>query len=299
MRALILGVSGQDGSYLAEQLLADGHEVTGLVRRRYEAAFPLVLGDLLDQDSLEAALRKVKPDVVYNLAAVTAPGQGWGVPQPPLLAEVTGLGVVRLLEAMLRCTPNARLVQASSSAIYDLPRYGLYGIAKQFAHQAVQGYRRQLHCSNAVLFSHTSPRQDPRFLAPRICATIARIAHGSRERLVLGDVDSCRDWGYAPDYMRALPLIAQRDTPGDWVIATGLTRSVRDLTEAALQVAGLAWDDVVTIDPDLPRVPHEVLDQDGRLATAAHLGWKAETSLQEIVRELLLHQPTGGSRGIQ
>jgi GDPmannose 4,6-dehydratase len=287
MKALVLGASGQDGSYLAEQLLADGHDVTGLVRRRHEAPFRLVLGDLLDQDSLEAALRKFKPDVVYNLAAVTAPGMGWGTPQPPMLAEVTGLGVVRLLDAMLRCTPEARLVHASSSAIYDQARYGLYGIAKTFAHQAVQGYRARLHASNAILFSHTSPRQDPRFLAPRICSTIARIAAGSSERLVLGDVESRRSWGYAPDYMRALPLIAERDVPGDWVIATELSHSVRELTQAALDVAGLSWDQAVIVDIDAPRVPHEIFDQDGRLSTAAALGWKAQVGLDELVTLML------------
>jgi GDPmannose 4,6-dehydratase len=287
-RALITGVLGQDGSYLAEQLLGEGHEVFGLTRRvRAQSPAQLILGDLLDQDSLEAALRKCKPDVVYNLAAVTAPGQGWGMPQPPLLAEVTGLGVVKLLEAMVRCTPNSRLVHASSSAIYDQARYGLYGIAKVFAHRAVQGYRQQLHCSNAVLFSHTSPRQDPRFLAPRIFSTIGRIAAGSKEHLVLGDVESRRDWGYAPDYMRALPLVAERDTPGDWVIATGVSHSVRDLTEAALKAAGLTWDEAVDIDPGVPRVPHEVIDQDGRLFTAAALGWKPQTSLDQLA-ELMI-----------
>lgn len=287
MRALILGVSGQDGSYLAEQLTAAGHEVTGLVRRRYESTIPLVLGDLLDQDSLEAALRKTDPDVVFNLAAVTAPGQGWGVPQPPLLAEVTGLGVVRLLEAMVRRVPEARLVHASSSAIYDQARYGLYGISKTFAHQAVQGYRAQLHCSNAVLFSHTSPRQDPRFLAPRICATIARIAAGSHERLVLGDVESRRSWGYAPEYMQALARIAEHDSPGDFVVATEVAHSVRELTEAALAVAGLTWDEAIAVDPAAPRVPHEIFDQDGRRATAAALGWKAQVGLDELVRLML------------
>jgi GDPmannose 4,6-dehydratase len=287
MKALITGICGQDGSYLAEQLTADGHEVIGLVRRRYEAPFRLVLGDLLDQDSLESALRKFKPDTVFNLAAITAPGQGWGVPQPPLLAEVTGLGVVRLLEAMVRCVPEARLVHASSSAIYDLPRYGLYGLSKQFAHQAVQGYRRALHASNAVFFSHTSPRQDPRFLAPRICATIARIAAGSGERLVLGDVASRRSWGYAPDYTQAMRLIAEHDVPSDWVIATETSHSVRDLTQAALDAVGLTWEQAVVIDPDAPHVPHEVLDQDGRRVTADRLGWKAQTGLDELVRLML------------
>lgn len=298
MRALITGVSGQDGSYLAEQLLADGHEVFGLTRRaRAQSPAQLLLGDLLDQDSLEAALRECVPDVVFNLAAVTAPGQGWGTPQPPLLAEVTGLGVLRLLDAMVACAPEARLVHASSSAIYDLPRYGLYGIAKQFAHQAVRGYRGRLHASNAVLFSHTSPRQDPRFLARRICSTIARIAAGSGERLVLGDVSSRRTWGFAPDYMRALPLIAGRDVPGDWVISTDVSHSVRDLTDTALRVAGLDWDEVVTVDRKAPRVPDEVLDQDGWLATARTLGWKPETTFEDTVRELVLASTSDTRRG--
>lgn len=285
MKALIIGAAGQDGTYLTEQLLADGVEVWALVRRTSaHLPIPTVIGDLLDQDSLEAALTAVKPDVVYNLAAVTAPGMGWGMPQPPLLAEVTGLGVVKLLDAMVRRAPEARLVHASSSAIYDQARYGLYGIAKVFAHQAVQGYRSRLHCSNAVLFSHTSPRQDKRFLAPRIFAALSRIAGGSFERLVLGDVESRRTWGYAADYMRALPLMAARDTPGDWVVSTGRSHSVRELVEAGLKQAGLLWDDAVVVDPKAPRVPHEDEDlvQDLRLATTKALGWRAQTSLDDL-----------------
>jgi len=139
MRALILGVLGQDGSYLAEQLAAEGHVVWGMSRRRAKTTVPTVTGDLMDQDSLERAIAQVRPDVVFNLAAVTSPGGGWGAPQPPLLADVTGVGVLRLLDAMLKCAPDARLVHASSSAIYDHPRYGVYGAAKRFAHDAVVG----------------------------------------------------------------------------------------------------------------------------------------------------------------
>lgn len=258
MKALILGVAGQDGSYLAEQLLDEGTEVVGLARRASATSpIPLILGDLLDQDSLERALALVQPDEIYNLAAVTAPGSAWGDPQPPLLGDVTGLGVVRLLDAMLKTCPGAHLVHASSSAIRDPHRYGLYGAAKALAHQAVQGYSTKLHCSNAILYSHTSPRQDRRFLVPRICSTIARIANGSPEHLVLGDVDSRRDWGWAPDHCRVLPLIARRTHPGDVVVATGEHHSVRDIVEIALRVAGLDWDRVVRIDRTLPQVPHE------------------------------------------
>lgn len=290
MRALITGVLGQDGSYLAEQLLAQGHDVWGLTRR-FNAKSPatLVVGDLLDQDSLEAALDLSKPEVVFNLAAVTAPGAGWGTPQPPLLADVTAVGVVRLLEAMVRVTPNAKLVHASSSAIYDARRYGLYGIAKQFAHNAVVGYRDRLQTFNAVLFSHTSPRQDPRFLSRRICDTIIRIRNGSDERLVLGDVESRRDWGFAPDYTKALTLIGEKAKTADWVICRGVTHSVRDFTETALKLSGLDWSDVVFVDRDAPRVPNEVHPEavSARLLTGKALGWKAETSFDDMVAAML------------
>lgn len=282
MKALILGVSGQDGSYLAERLLADGHDVWGLVRRP-TAVTPgvrTVVGDLLDQPSLEAALRAARPDEVYNLAAVTAPGGAWGTPQPPLLADVTALGVTRLLDAVLRVRPDARVVHASSSAIYDPHRYGLYGISKQFAHQAVIGYRARLHVSNAVLYSHTSPRQDPRFLAPTICSTLARIRDGSPERLHLTDILGRRDWGYAPDYARALPLMARHDQPGDYVVATGRTKTVRDFVDVALTAAELAWDDVVDIDQGAV-APTEARADTGPLRA---LGWRPETRFADMVR---------------
>jgi GDPmannose 4,6-dehydratase len=281
--ALILGVGGQDGSYLAEQLIAAGDDVWGLVRRPTTAVVPGVrtaVGDLLDQPSLEAALRASRPDEVYNLAAVTAPGGAWGNPQPPLLADVTALGVVRLLDAVLRVRPDARVVHASSSAIYDPHRYGLYGIAKQFAHEAVIGYRNRLHVSNAVLYSHTSPRQDRRFLAPTICATLARIRAGSPERLRLTDILGRRDWGYAPDYVRALPLIARHPAPADYVIATGRVRSVRDFVDVALAEAGLTWDTAVDVDQG-PVAPTEARAD---LTAVSALGWKPETRFGDMVR---------------
>ena len=280
MRALITGVLGQDGSYLTEQLLAEGHEVYGIVRRsNVTSRAQLLWGDLLDQDSLERALLQVEPDVVFNLAAVTSPGGSWGAGQPPLLADVTGLGVARLLAAMESCSPDARLVHASSSAIYDLPRYGPYGTAKLFAHESVVGYRKVLRCSNAVLFSHTSPRQDPRFLARRIATTVARIAAGLETELVLTDVDSRRDWGYAPDYMKALRMLADLE-PGDYQIRTGETHSVRDMVQVALDAAGLGWD-VVKTDPNV-RVPDEVAGDHPVVP-----GWKPETSFGDMVRELV------------
>lgn len=284
MKALITGVAGQDGSYLAEQLLAEGVEVWG-VTRRPRVDLPgvgIVHADLLDQGSLEDALRLAKPDVVFNLAAVVAPGCGWGTPQPPLMAETTGLGVLHLLDAVLRVAPDAHVVHASSSAVYDPHRYGLYGAAKRFAHDTVIGYRKVLHCSNAVFFSHTSPRQDPRFLARHITSTVARIAAGLEQRLVLGDVESRRDWGWAPDYMRALPLIAAAE-PGDYPVATGVARSVRELTQYALDAAGLGWD-VIDIAPDA-WFPDELPPPD--LTATRALGWKPETDLRDGIADMV------------
>lgn len=289
MRCLITGVTGQDGSYLADQLFLEGHEVFGLVRRSRAVApgVRLLPGDLLDQASLEDALRVARPDEVYNLAAVTAPGAGWGAAQPPLLADVTALGVLRLLDAVARVAPDARVVHASSSAVYDPQRYGPYGVSKLFAHEAVVGYRGRLHCSNAVLFSHTSPRQDPRFLARRIAARVAELAAGAPGRLVLGDVGSLRDWGHAAEYMRALPLIARHGRPGDHVVATGLRHSVRQLVEAALAAAGLSWD-VVQVDPDAPRVPDEVpANAQDHPSAARELGWKPKIGIDDLMRELV------------
>jgi GDPmannose 4,6-dehydratase len=274
LRALVTGVSGQDGSYLAEQLLERGHDVAGLVRRRFAAPCRLVVGDLLDQPSLEAALTAVQPDVVFNLAAVTAPGQGWGAAQPPLLADVTGVGVVRLLDAMLRCTPDARLVHASSSAIHDPGRYGIYGAAKRFAHDCVVGYRDKLWCSNAVLFSHTSPRQDPRFLIRRICTAVA-----NGVPLTLTDITSRRDWGWAPDYTKALQVIAEQAEPGDWTVASGETHAVRDIITIAQEFTGRQAD--LHIDPQW--VGHEL---PAVLPTVP--GWKPETSFADMVRALCL-----------
>jgi GDPmannose 4,6-dehydratase len=267
---------GQDGSYLAEQLAADGHVVVGMSRRggtQVGGRWTLT-GDLLDQSSLESVLDRASPDVVFSLAAVTAPGMGFGGSQPPLLLESTGLGVVRLMDAMLECAPDARLVHASSSAIYDIPRYGPYGIAKKLAHEAVVAYRDRLHCSNAILFSHTSPRQDPRFLARRICTTIAAGA-----MLHLTDVESRRDWGYAPDYMRALRAIAELE-PGDYQIRTGETHTVRDLVNVALEATGRTWDRVTT-DPTV-KVPDEIAGDHSIVP-----GWKPQTSFDDMIRELV------------
>lgn len=277
----MIGPLGQDGSYLVEQLSAEGHEVWGM-SRRFVVASParLIPGDLLDQESIEHALTLCSPDMVFNVAAVTAPGAGWGMRQPALLAETTGLGVLHLLDAMLGYAPEAKLVHASSSAIYDLPRYGPYGLAKRFAHDAVVGYRGKLWASNAVLYSHTSPRQDPRFLARRICTAAAR-----GERMTLGDVESRRDWGYAPDYCDAMRLIAEQGEPGDWVVSTGSQRSVRELAVAAANLSGRRWSDVFGVDPSAPRVPDEEIAVQHR--HAGELGWTPQHSFAKMISILV------------
>lgn len=281
MKALITGVTGQTGWYLAEQLLDTGVEVFGVVRSARPAPTGVVRvsADLLDQVSLEAALRFAQPDEVYHLAAVTAPGGAWGTPQPPLLADVTAVGTVRLLDAVSRVCPDARVVCASSSAIFDPHRYGLYGISKKFAHDAAVGYRKRLRVSNAVLYSHTSPRQDPRFLAPAIAATIGRIRRGSREKLVLTDLDAARDWGWAPDFARALAIICQAD-PGDYTVATGAKRTVRQYVSHCLVHAGLAWHDVV----ERRQAPPAPVETPADISAVSALGWKSETTLHEMTR---------------
>jgi GDPmannose 4,6-dehydratase len=284
VKALVTGVTGQDGSYLAEQLLADGVEVFGVVRRPVPAVPGVirVSADLLDQASLEAVLRFVRPDEIYHLAAVTAPGGAWGTTQPPLLADVTALGVVRLLDAVLAVCPDASVVHASSSAVYDPHRYGLYGISKRFAHDAVAGYRSRLRASNAVLYSHTSPRQDSRFLAPTIVRRLAGIARGEPGRLVLTDILGRRDWGYAPDFTRALPLIA-RATPGDWTVATGRPRTVRDFVEAALTELELDWDAAV----DLAQGTVAPAETRADIEPIRSLGWRPSTPLAAMVRHMV------------
>ncbi len=280
MRALILGVAGQDGSYLAEHLVAGGHEVFGAARRiprRIIAGVRYVNADLTDQWSLERALLDAEPDEIYNLAAVTAPGGRWGAPEPAGLADVTALGVQRLLAAVVRAAPTARVVHASSSAIYDPHRYGLYGVAKRFAHDVVIGYRGRVHASNAVLYSHTSPRQDPRFVAPTIARTIA----GGR-RFTLTEVGEGRDWGWAPDFARALPVIAAAD-PGDYDVATGDVHTVAEFVQAAVDVAGRTWDEAVHVQPATVAPPERPAD----ISAVTALGWKPEATFTDLVKRMV------------
>ncbi len=286
MRVLILGATGQTGSYLAEQLAAAGHVVYGMTRGHGNQVdgVSYIHGDLRHADQLKQAIVRACPDEVYNLAAVTAPGGAWGRPQPDGLADVTAVGVVRLLDVVAELAPNARVVHASSSAIYDPHRYGLYGIAKRFAHDAVIGYRSQgMHASNAVLYSHTSPRQDSRFLAPTICRKLRAVRDGSTEKLTLTDTLGRRDWGHAADHAAALPLIARHDMPGDYDVATGRTNSVGEFTTAALAALGLTWQRAVDVIQGIPAPAERPAD----VGPLWELGWKPPRSLAETVREMV------------
>jgi GDPmannose 4,6-dehydratase len=310
VRALITGVTGQDGSYLAEQLAAGGHQVHGLVRGQPSAKWAwvralvpslrLVHGDLLDQSSLQAALAQVRPDVVFNLGALTFVGMSWR--QPAVMSEVTGLGALRLLEAVRATCPAARVVHASTSEMFGqalppqhentpLAPRSPYGVAKAFAHHTAVNCRESygLHVSTAIMFNHESPRRGEEFVTRKVSLAVAAIAAGRQETLTLGRLDPRRDWGWAPDYMTALPLIAARDEPGDFVLATGETHSVAQLCEAAFAVAGLDWRDYVRTDPALHRPAEvEILRGDASRARDV-LGWVPSLRFAGITERLVEH----------
>lgn len=311
MKALVTGITGQGGSYLAEQLAADGHEVTGLLhgqrnplRAWIENLIPgirLVEGDLLDQSSLQRALIAAEPDVVYNLGALTYVGMSWQ--QPTLMTEVTGLGVLRMLEAIRAVDPQIRFVQASSSEMFgdavespqrETTRFrpqSPYGVAKVFAHHTTVNYRDSygIHASTAIMFNNESPRRGEEFVTRKVTMAAARIAAGLQRELWLGNMDAARDWGWTPDYMRALPLIADQDQPGDYVLATGVSHTVTELCAHAFTAIGLNWRDFVRVDPGLYR-PADVNHLRGCPDKAREqLGWQATVAFDEIVRRLVEH----------
>src|SRR5579872_4920207 len=277
--ALITGVTGQDGSYLAELLLDKGYEVHGMVRRASTEKFDRIehirdrltlhQGDLLDQRSLVDALRASKPTEIYNLAAMSFVAVSWI--QPTLTAEFTGVGVTRVLEAMREVCPGARFYQASSSEMFgnvrEVPQTELtpfyprspYGVAKAYGHFITVNYRESygLHATSGILFNHGSPRRGLEFVERKISWHAAAIKLGRARELRLGNLDSERDWGYALDYVEAMWMMLQLDEPEDFVIATGRAHSVRDCVEIAFDQAGLKIDDHVVHDDDLVR-PAEV-----------------------------------------
>ncbi len=305
-RALITGITGQDGSYLAELLLDKGYEVHGLVRRSSTERFERIehlrdritlhQADLLDQRSLVDALRAAKPAEIYNLAAMSFVAVSWI--QPTLTAEFTGVGVTRMLEAMREVCPDARFYQASSSEMFgkvrQVPQNELtpfyprspYGVAKVYGHFITVNYRESydLHATSGILFNHESPRRGLEFVTRKITWHAAAIKLGVANELRLGNLDAERDWGYAKDYVEAMWLMLQRDQPQDYVIATGLAHSVRDCVEVAFDHAGLELDDRVVIDPSLTR-PAEVDHLIGDASKAKReLAWEPRTNFETLIR---------------
>src|ERR1700679_4181643 len=278
-RALITGVTGQDGSYLAEFLLEQGYEVIGMVRRSSTLNFEriahiqdrleLVAGDLLDEVSLINILRDHRPSEGYNLAAQSFVQTSFS--QPVLTGETTALGVTRILDAIRLVDPDIRFYQASSSEMFgkvqEVPQResttlyprSPYGVAKVYGHWITVNYRESydLHASSGILFNHESPRRGLEFVTRKITNGVARIAHGLDAKLALGNLDAQRDWGFAADYVRAMWLMLQQDAPDDYVVATGETHSVKELVELSFAAAGLDWEKHVVIDQKFLR-PAEV-----------------------------------------
>ncbi len=308
-RALITGITGQDGSYLADTLLEEGYEVHGMVRRSSTEKFDRVehirdriklhQGDLLDHRSLVDALRASNPHEIYNLAAMSYVAASWI--QPTLTAEFTGTGVTRLLEAMREVCPEARFYQASSSEMFGkvlevpqnekTPFYprSPYGVAKVYGHFITVNYRESygLHATSGILFNHESPRRGLEFVTRKITWHAAAIKLGLDAKVHLGNLDAERDWGFAGDYVRAMWLMLQQDEPQDFVIATGIAHSVRECLEIAFDHAGLAIDDHVVIDPTLLR-PAEVEHLVGDASKARRiLGWEPQVSFEQLVRMMV------------
>ena len=305
-RALITGITGQDGSYLAEFLLDEGYEVHGMVRRSSTETFERIAhlmdrvhlhqGDLLDQLSLISLLKDVGPAEVYNLAAQSFVPSSWN--QPVLTGEFTALGVTRVLEAIRLVDPAIRMYQASSSEMFGKVRRtpqdeetpfhprSPYGVAKVYAYWITVNYRESydLYAANGILFNHESPRRGKEFVTRKITDGVARIKHGLATDLRLGNLDARRDWGFAGDYVRAMWLMLQPDTPDDYVIATGTTHSVREFCEIAFSHVGLNWEDYVVVDQRFVR-PAEVERLQGDAARARDaLGWQPEVDFDALVR---------------
>ena len=308
-KALITGITGQDGSYLAEYLLQRKYQVFGLVRSTSLGTFEridhlldritLIEGDMLDEGSLVRALKAAEPDEVYNLAAHSFVQRSFG--QPVFTADVTGLGVARILEAIRETTPSVRFYQASSSEMFGntnelvqneetlLVPASPYAVAKVFGHLLTQNYRRAygLFACSGILFNHESPRRGLHFVTRKVTDGVARISLGMAETLKLGNLDARRDWGYAGDYVRAMWLMLQQDEPSDYVIATGVDHSVRDLCEYAFGLVGLDYRNHVQVD-DANMRPSDVALLHGDASRAQRtLGWEPMVGFEELIRMMV------------
>jgi len=309
MKALITGVTGQDGSYLAEFLLSKGYQVFGMVRRSSTESFEridhimdkikLEQADLLDQLSIIELVDRIRPNEIYNLAAQSFVPTSWN--QPVLTGEFTGLGVTKMLEAVRHVDPKAKFYQASSSEMFgkvrEVPQNehtpfhprSPYGVAKVYGHFITVNYRESynIFACSGILFNHESPRRGKEFVTRKISHAVARIKSGLQDKLYLGNLDAKRDWGFAGDYVEAMWLMLQQDKPDDFVIGTGIHHSVRDFVNIAFKHAGLDPDKYVAIDPALVR-PAEV---DSLLADHSKakkvLGWSPKVSFEELVKMMV------------
>lgn len=308
-RALITGITGQDGSYLAELLLEKGYKVFGLRRRtsvpimenieHIKNEIEFVDGDLLDLSSLIQAVKVANPDEVYNLAAQSFVGTSWT--QPGLTAQVTALGVTNMLEAVRLAKPEARFYQASSSEMFGkvmetpqketTPFYprSPYGVAKVYGHWITVNYRESFNmfaCSG-ILFNHESPRRGVEFVTRKVTDAVARIKLGLQTELRMGNLDAQRDWGFAGDYVKAMWLMLQQDTPEDYVISTGETHTVQELVEIAFGHVGLDWKDYVVIDPKFVRPAEVDLLLGDCMKAKKKLGWELEVGFEQLIKMMV------------
>jgi len=308
-KALITGITGQDGSYLSELLLEKGYEVYGMVRRASVERFDriahiqdrvnLVQGDLTDQSSLDEAVKTIQPDEVYNLAAQSFVPTSWN--QPTLTGEVTGIGTTRLLESVRKIKPDARFYQASSSEMFgkvrEVPQTEMtpfhprspYGVAKVYGHFITVNYRESynIFACSGILFNHESPRRGLEFVTRKITSHVAKIKLGLANELRLGNCDAKRDWGFAGDYVEAMWLMLQQSEPDDFVVAMGETHSVQEFVELAFGHAGLDWKKYVVIDPKFMRPAEVDLLVGSPEKAKTKLGWKPKVSFPELVKMMV------------
>lgn len=310
-KALITGITGQDGSYLAELLLAKGYQVFGLERRastknrtnieKIENQVNFISGDLTDQHSLTRAIASSQPDEVYNLAAQSFVKESWE--QPEYTGNVTGLGALRVLEAIRQVNPKIKYYQASSSEMFGrvkeapqnegTPFYprSPYGVAKLYAHWITVNYRESynIFACSGILFNHESERRGLEFVTRKITNAAAKIKLGLQDKLYLGNLDAKRDWGYAPEYVEAMWLMLQQEEPEDFVIATGQAHSVKEFVEAAFGIVDLDWEKYVEIDDNFKR-PAEVYSLVGDASKAkTKLGWQPKVNFSELVKIMVEH----------
>ena len=313
-KAFITGIGGQDGSYLAEYLLDLGYEVHGIIRRNstpehqqsridnIRGNLHVYYGDLLDQSSIEHLLDKIQPDEIYNIAAQSHVRISYDIPQ--FTAQTNALGVLNVLEAYRRSCPNAKFYQASSSEMFGssvdpdgfqretttMTPVSPYGCTKVFGYNIVRNYRNayKLHASNGILFNHESPRRGSNFVTNKVVKAAVSIKLGLEDKLELGNVDAYRDWGHSKDYVRAMHLILQQDKPGDWVVATGETRSVRDMCEYVFSSLGLDYKQYVVQNEKFLR-PEELPYLKGDSTKIRLLGWKPEYTFEGMMDEMVEH----------